>query len=81
MKIVWQIDSNDVAKVREFYQEHCDNAFVQTRIATNLAAEKPAITREVFWERMVGCVLTTQQRSGPDSAVSRFLLLESDLPP
>ena len=74
MKIIWQIDPEDIAKVKAFYDKHSENAFVQSRIAINLADDKPAITREVFWDRMVGCLLTTQQRSGPDSPVSRFIL-------
>ena len=74
MELVWRIDAEDVAKVKSFYGQHCDNAFVQNRIATNLANDKPAITIESFWDCMVGCLLTTQQRSGPDSAVSRFML-------
>jgi len=73
MKIVWQIDPEDVAKVTQFFDRHRDNPFVMTRIVTNLADDKPPITKEVIWERMVGCLLTTQQRSGPDSAVSRFI--------
>jgi len=74
MQLLWQVDPSDVAKVKAFYEKHCKNAFVQTRIATNLAEDKPVITKELFWDRMVGCLLTTQQRSGPDSAVSRFVL-------
>jgi len=44
------------------------------RIETNLAESKPTIPKPLFWERMVGCLLTTQQRSGPDSSVARFML-------
>ena len=73
MKIVWQIDPEDVAKVKAFYAEHRDNPFVQERIKRNLRADKPLVTKCQFWEHLVGCLLTTQQRSGPDSPVSRFL--------
>jgi hypothetical protein len=74
MKIVWQIDTEDITRVTTFYEQHCDNAFVATRIATNLRENKPAISKDILWERMVGCLLTTQQRSGPDSSVTKFLL-------
>ena len=30
----------------------------------------------LFWNCLVGCLLTTQQRVGPGSAVNRFLLTE-----
>lgn len=74
MQIVWQIDAEDIAKVQEFFNQHRESPFVQTRIETNLRDDKPPITKDDFWERMVGCLLTTQQRSGPDSSVTRFLL-------
>jgi hypothetical protein len=73
MKIIWHVDQDDIAKVKEFYNRHRDNAFVKRRIATNLREDKPPVTKEVFWEVMVGCLLTTQQRSGPDSSVTRFI--------
>ena len=73
MKIVWQVDSGDIAKVKAFYDKHYSNPFVQRRIARNLADDKPAITKQVFWRCMVRCLLTTQQRSGPNAPVARFV--------
>jgi hypothetical protein len=74
MKILWQIEVEDVAKVKEFFDRHKDNAFVKMRIATNLNDGKPPVTKEAFWELMISCLLTTQQRSGPGSSVTRFIL-------
>ncbi len=74
MKIIWKVDSVDIARVQAFLDHHKANHFVMARISTNLAADKPPISKDVFWERMVGCLLTTQQRSGPDSSVTKFLL-------
>ncbi len=73
MKIIWQIDAEDIAKVKEFFDCHMDNAFLKYRIATNLKDDKPTATRELFWEVMISCLLTTQQRSGPGSSVTRFI--------
>jgi hypothetical protein len=73
MKIVWQIDDGDIARVKGFLDLHVDNPFVKSRIATNLRDDKPPVTRELFWEVMIACLLTTQQRSGPDSPVTRFI--------
>ena len=73
MKIIWQIDPEDVAQVKGFLYRQRENAYVRKRIETNLRPEKPPVTKEKFWYTMVGCLLTTQQRSGPDSPVSRFL--------
>lgn len=76
MKIFWQFDPEDIARVKSFFNEHKDNHFVKARLAKNLAGNKPSISKDEFWERMVGCLLTTQQRSGPGSPVTKFLLTE-----
>jgi hypothetical protein len=62
-----------VAKVTAFIEQHQGSPFVKDRIASNLRENKPPVTMEYFWHVMVGCVLTTQQRSGPESSVVRFL--------
>jgi hypothetical protein len=43
------------------------------RAERNLSNKKLVPRRSVFWKTMVGCLLTTQQKSGPQSAISRFL--------
>ena len=73
MEIIWQIDPEDVAKVQVFFNEHRDSAFVTMRMENNLSEDKPPVSKEAFWERMIGCLLTSQQRSGPDSPVSHFI--------
>jgi thermostable 8-oxoguanine DNA glycosylase len=73
MKLIWEIEERDVAKIREFYQIHENNSFVARRRKRNVNKELPQFTNEIFWEAMVSCLLTTQQRSGPESAVTRFI--------
>ncbi|MBX9584223.1 MAG: hypothetical protein K2X87_28320 [Gemmataceae bacterium] len=73
MKLIWQVEAEDIARVKEFFGLHRDNAFVKMRIATNLADDKPPVTKAAFWEVMIACQLTTQQRSGPGSPVTRFI--------
>ena len=72
MKLLWRVEDADVTKVRSFYDEHKDNEFVVARRKRNVEGEPPTFSRPSFWKLMVGCLLTTQQRSGPTSAVSRF---------
>lgn len=74
MKIVWQVYSNDIIKVKKFVELHRNNPFVQQRIQRNLADKKAIISLDEFWFAMVSCLLTTQQRSGPDTPVSHFIL-------
>lgn len=72
MKIVWQVEPQDIEKVQSFLDLYRNDLFVQQRIRRNLNRVKPEVTKEDFWYVMVSCLLTTQQRSGPGSAVTRF---------
>jgi hypothetical protein len=73
MKLQWIIEDADVEQVSRFIHKLKDDAFVKERIRRNLASDKQPISREDFWDWMIGCLLTTQQRSGPKSPVARFL--------
>ncbi|MGA9348998.1 MAG: hypothetical protein WBW48_09350 [Anaerolineae bacterium] len=73
MKIIWQIEARDVERVQTFFDLHQNDPFVQQRIERNLGKTKPKMSKAEFWQAMVSCLLTTQQRSGPDSAVTRFI--------
>src|SRR5438270_1920867 len=73
MGIIWEIDHADVRRVREFYGEHKDNWFVKNRTDCNLRPDKEPISLDYFWEILVGCLLTTQQPSGPGRPVHRFI--------
>lgn len=46
---------------------------VQERIKKNAEKQRYPITKESFFRAMVSCLLTSQQRSGPNGAVSRFI--------
>ena len=72
MKIYWHVDPSEIEKVQSFLKSHQDKPVVTDRIAQNLRDDKPTITKEEFWHRMVVCLLTTQQRSGPNRAADRF---------
>jgi len=73
MKAIWQIDKSDVERVRALYDAQRNNAFVMNRIHRNVDRNIPQVTKEIFWQAHVAALLTTQQRSGPNTAVSRFL--------
>jgi hypothetical protein len=72
MKITWHTEPEDIEKVRAFCESHRDDPFVRRRIERNLGETEQEISEEWFWQVMVGCLLTTQQRSGPSSPVSAF---------
>jgi hypothetical protein len=73
MRIVWQIDASDAEKIKRFYDAQKEKAFVRNRIDRNINKMIPGFSQDRFWEAAVSCLLTTQQRSGPDSAVTRFI--------
>lgn len=76
MKIVWQFDPGDILRIKGFVKLHSNNPFVQQRIQRNLADKKPIVSLDGFWFAMVSCLATTQQRSGPGTPVSRFILIK-----
>jgi len=73
MKIQWIITDSDISKVKGFYEKHKDNPFVLNRIKRNINGNISEVTKEVFWKELITCLLTTQQRSGPKSQVTKFV--------
>jgi thermostable 8-oxoguanine DNA glycosylase len=73
LKIVWKINRRDVTSVKDFFADRRKSLLVITRTRDNIDKRPKRISRDKVWERMIGCLLTTQQRSGPDSSVARFI--------
>lgn len=76
MKIKFEFTDGDRKYVKDFYEIWKKNGFVQSRLARNVDGQRAALSKEEFWMAMVSALLTTQQRSGPGSAINRFLDLE-----
>lgn len=72
MKLIWQIEDDDILKVKSFFEANKDSAFVSNRIERNIKKAIPQFSNDIFWEAMISCLLTTQQRSGPNSAITKF---------
>ncbi|RWI14535.1 MAG: hypothetical protein EOQ92_28735 [Mesorhizobium sp.] len=73
MQLEWKIEPKDVQQVLALLERQADNRFVLARKSKNLAAAKPPVDRNRFWFQMVAMRLTSVQRSGPNSAISRFI--------
>jgi len=73
MRVSWEVTAEDVAKIRAFLVSREDDPLVRSRVARNLAPSKPEMARSTVWYRIIACLLSTQQRSGPTSATTRFL--------
>lgn len=73
MELIWKPTMSEVRRLRRFVEDARRDPFVRARAQRNLAKAKREISRPAFWHALVGALLTTQQKSGPDSAVARFL--------
>src|SRR5687767_10813865 len=72
MKVLWQVEDEDVSRAKDFYHWNMSNDLVVGRREMNVEGKPPKFSRASFWTHMVGCLLSTQQRSAPTSPVSRF---------
>lgn len=73
MDIKWSVGPQDIRAVRHLIRATSVSTFVRERVRRNVSSKHARFSRDTFWRVMVGCLLTTQQRSGPDSAISRFM--------
>jgi hypothetical protein len=68
--------TQDVEAVRQLLEKRKHDRFVCERTVENVTGAVPKFERERFWWALLGCLLTTQQRSTTGSPVDRFLSLE-----
>lgn len=73
MQLSWTIEKPSLEKWRKFINENIDNDFVHERKARNITRTNVDLSKSEIWRVLIGCQVTTQQRSGPNSPVSRFL--------
>lgn len=73
MEIRWKISPGEARRVRDLVRDRRNDAFVLDRVRQNVRGHRPPITRTTVWHMLTMCLLTTQQRSGPDSPVNRLL--------
>lgn len=72
MEIIWSISENDIRKVKEVINSN-QNAFLQARKERNVNRQNLQISKDAIIRALLMCLLTSQQRSGPDSLVGKFL--------
>lgn len=73
MKPSWEITDAELERWRQFVVENSQNELVIDRRRRNLERRGIDLSKKYLWWVFVGCQVTTQQRSGPDTPVSRFL--------
>ncbi len=69
----WEIDSPSLARWRDFVGKNAKNRMVIERRQRNIKRSGIDLSKPNLWRVFVGCQVTTQQRSGPNTPVSKFL--------
>lgn len=75
MKIYWNISQTDIDKVKKVIADN-KNSLLLSRQIRNVKKQNIVLDKEIVVKKMIMCLLTSQQRSGPNSAVRQFLRLE-----
>lgn len=75
MKIEWIISKEDVEKLNQFVSSN-ENNFVKVRRQRNINQKDLTINKDSVVKTLLMCLLTSQQRSGPESKVAKFLRKE-----
>ena len=73
MKAVWEIDESSLAFWKKIVQENKHKGVPVRRLNMNVKREGIVLTKNDIWRVMLGCQVTSAQRSGPDSLVSQFM--------
>jgi hypothetical protein len=67
------VAEEDVSSVRNLAERVRGTTFFKERRTANVCQPAPAFSQERFWYVVIGCLLTTQQRSTRNSPVDRFM--------
>lgn len=72
MKFSWDINDSDIQKIKNVLKEN-DNYFLKNRVERNVEKKNIEINEDIIIKNLMMCLLTSQQRSGPNSLVGKFL--------
>jgi N-glycosylase/DNA lyase len=75
MKISWNINKSDIQKIKNVMNEN-DNFFLKNRRERNVQKKNIDLSKNIIIQNLMMCLLTSQQRSGPNSLVGKFLSLK-----
>lgn len=76
----WDIDEATVKKCKEIVAGNESKALVKRRRQKNILRKGIDLSKSAVWRVIVGCQVTTMQRSGPGSKVSNFMDEKCRLP-
>ncbi|MCL4732929.1 hypothetical protein KJZ71_03975 [Patescibacteria group bacterium] len=75
MRLAYSFEADEIDAVKRIVEDKLASGrrFVQYRFQHNVEGTAPQNDDEALWTAHMMCLLTTQQRSGPDSAINVFL--------
>ncbi len=73
MKAEWTIDKKVLQNIQTVIENNNEKQFVKERIRKNVEKQDIDLSRNTIWKVLVGCEITTQQKSGAGSPVDNFL--------
>lgn len=73
MNISWSLEKTDIEKIQRFVLKN-DNPFVKKRLERNVHRQNIYLDKDAIIWMLIMCLLTSQQRSGPLTPISRFLI-------
>jgi hypothetical protein len=73
MEIMYRVTNEEARQARAFFEKWSGDPFVVRRRERNIENKHCKINKTEVWEAIITCLLTTQQRSGPESAVNEFI--------
>jgi len=72
-QVNWKFSEAEISNIQGIIDEQETNPFVQKRREQNAVEAGIKMTADQFWNAHLAALLTSQQRSGPESHVSQFL--------
>lgn len=73
MRAGWEINETDLKRWRELVKQNEHKPLPIKRYRRNVKRSDIDLSKHAVWQAIVGCQVTTQQRSGPGSGVQKFL--------
>lgn len=71
--VEWTFSDGEIERIEEIVAAQEGNPFVQKRKEHNVEPTEIDVTESEFWDAHLTALLTSQQRSGPESPVSQFV--------
>jgi thermostable 8-oxoguanine DNA glycosylase len=73
MKAKWTINESALVPWRRIVEENKHKGVPTERLKKNVNRQGIVLTKNAVWRTLLGCQITSAQRSGPDSLVSKFM--------